>query len=169
MSRSSFSAGRALALSRRFKDSVARGLSKITEACFETKGIGAFPDVQNATILWAGVSEGADFLQSLAHRLDQALDGLGFPGPQHSFHPHVTLGRLKAPTDIKNMISSSSEHAFRKTSVKTVTLFESTMKTTGSEYTSLLEWPLISLRNSSSRHREKLKPNHHPTESRSQS
>ena len=150
-------------------DAIAACLAKYAAASFLSQNIGAFPAVNNARLIWAGVSSGATFLEQLAASIGETLAPLGFPLSRRPFHPHVTLGRLATPTNVESMIASEAEHMFSKTLVESITLFESAMKTTGSEYTPLLEWPLCPPKNSSIRHRGKLKPNHSPTESRSQS
>jgi RNA 2',3'-cyclic 3'-phosphodiesterase len=56
-------------------------------------GGGAFPDPRRPRVLWIGISEGADRLGDMAHRLDERLKPLGWPPESRPFAPHLTLAR----------------------------------------------------------------------------
>lgn len=58
------------------------------------QGLGVFPHWSRPQVLWAGVAQGAVQLASLAAALERSL----MPKPDgKSFHPHITLARLKTP------------------------------------------------------------------------
>ena len=57
-------------------------------------GFGAFPTPQRPHVLWVGCDP-APPLELLQHRLEQAMDRIGFPLEGRPFHPHLTLGRAK--------------------------------------------------------------------------
>ncbi|HVK75683.1 MAG TPA: RNA 2',3'-cyclic phosphodiesterase [Kofleriaceae bacterium] len=100
---------------------------------FRAARLGAFARPAKATVVWAGVDDpGA--LGALAEALDRELSALGFPREQRSFHPHVTLGRLREPADVGGVLLPFSEQVFSETRVEFATLFESLTKPTGSEY-----------------------------------
>jgi len=61
---------------------------------FRTGGVGAFPRMSRAQVLFMGV-EDAGATSELVACLDAALEPLGFPPEQRAFAPHVTLGRAK--------------------------------------------------------------------------
>lgn len=109
---------------------------------FTTRGVGAFPKLDRARVVWAGVDEPGGHLIRLAAALDQAVAGLGFEQETRAFHPHVTLGRLRQPSDVSRLLGPVSEKMFSKTSVETVVLYKSVTKSTGSEYLAEAEWPL---------------------------
>ncbi len=126
-------------------DRVEAALQDTPQCEFETRGIGAFPNLEKAQVIWAGVHQNGDALTKLSSKIDSALTSLGYPSDKYPFYPHVTLGRLKLPSDVRDMVASLSEQAFSKTRIESVTLFKSTTKTNGSEYTNLMNWPLNSL------------------------
>jgi len=78
----------------------------------------------------------------MANGIDTALADLGFPAETRAYHPHVTLGRLREPKSVESVLEPYSEHLFSKTSVDSVVLYESKLKSTGSEYEIRHEWPL---------------------------
>src|SRR4051812_17178428 len=57
------------------------------------EGVGAFPPVRPARIVWVGVGSGHPRLFQLRQRLDDALLASGLQLDVRTFHPHVTLGR----------------------------------------------------------------------------
>jgi 2'-5' RNA ligase len=109
----------------------------------ETRGLGAFPSPERARVLWAGVDEaGGARLTELARRVEGTAEELGFAREDRPFHPHVTLARLAAPSDVRGVIGCCPEQMFRLSWVDSVVLFESHMKSTGSEYDEKTRWPL---------------------------
>jgi 2'-5' RNA ligase len=125
------------------RDRVASALAGQRAFEVETRGLGAFPTVERARVVWAGVdpTSGAR-LTDLAGRIERAAEELGFAREERPFHPHVTLARLKDPADVRGLLGSCSEHLFRVSWVDSVILFESHMRSTGSEYEEKARWPL---------------------------
>jgi len=62
------------------------------------------------------------------------MEALGFEAEKRSFHPHVTLGRLRESRPLKEAVLPVSEQMFGTTSIDSITLFESETKSTGSVY-----------------------------------
>lgn len=58
-------------------------------------GFGGFPSAGRARILWAGIDEGADRLDTLARDVEDSLEPLGFAPDTRPFRPHLTLGRAR--------------------------------------------------------------------------
>jgi 2'-5' RNA ligase len=56
-------------------------------------GGGAFPNAARPRVLWIGISEGADRIESLVERLATQLEPLGWPRESRPFTPHLTLAR----------------------------------------------------------------------------
>ncbi|MBI4420745.1 MAG: RNA 2',3'-cyclic phosphodiesterase [Gemmatimonadetes bacterium] len=57
-------------------------------------GFGAFPSPERPRVIWVGC-ERLPALELLQHRVEQALERLGFPLEGRAFRPHLTLGRVK--------------------------------------------------------------------------
>lgn len=100
------------------------------------EGAGAFPGEQNPRVLWAGFT-GATELLGLQDELDRELEREGFPRESRSFHPHLTLGRVKGPGRLREAMIRLEKHREEKFGVMTVgkvTLFESRLRPEGAEY-----------------------------------
>jgi 2'-5' RNA ligase len=98
------------------------------------RGVGAFPDPGNARVIWAGVDDPSGGMSRIAEILESELDELGFRREERAFHPHITMGRVKRVDDVSRILQSFTEQKFRSSRIESVTLFESIMKSSGSEY-----------------------------------
>lgn len=116
-------------------EAAARGTPRIS---FRTTRLGAFPSLEKASVLWAGVDEGGGAgggpLAQLAARIDAAMIGLGFPAETRPFHAHVTLARLRETRPIKEVVLPVAEQMFGDTRIDSIILFESETKSSGSVY-----------------------------------
>ena len=59
------------------------------------EGMGAFPDSSNPRTIWIGVSDGVNELRTLAKRIDEEMEKIGFPSENRQFSPHLTVGRTR--------------------------------------------------------------------------
>ncbi len=87
-------------------------------------GLGAFPNLAQARVLWVGVDGGRRSLARLAEAVEQCCVRAGFPADTRGFGAHLTLSRLKPPADVSRLVavSPASEVADR---VGHVVLFRS--------------------------------------------
>ncbi len=108
----------------------ARGTPRLT---FRTTRLGAFPSLDKASVVWAGIEDGGG-LGELAKRLEIEMTELGFAAEPRPYHPHVTLGRLRETRAVKDVVLPLSEQMFGDTRIESVTLFESETKSSGSVY-----------------------------------
>ena len=109
------------------------------------RGTGTFPGLpRTPRVLWAGTDEPAAFGDLFA-RLEAGLAGLGFERESRPFHPHLTLGRVKNSSGIRDAIEElerAGDAAFGTMTVSRVTLFKSTLMPDGAVYSALKEAPL---------------------------
>jgi 2'-5' RNA ligase len=104
----------------------------------EASGGGAFPDATSARVLWAGVRDPSGGLGQLSRAVDDAMVGLGFaPEPARPFVPHVTLGRVRGAADCTACIEQLSGQTFGTSRIREISLYESEVKSRGSEYNAL--------------------------------
>ena len=96
--------------------------------------LGAFPSLDKASVLWAGVEEGSGALAELAKRIDERCSALGFAAEKRAFHPHITFARVRETRAIREVVLPLSEQMFGDTRVDAMTLFESETKSSGSVY-----------------------------------
>jgi RNA 2',3'-cyclic 3'-phosphodiesterase len=94
---------------------------------FSTARLGAFPDAQRAKVVWAGVTSRDDALGRLARRIDDMTAERGFASDR-PFAGHVTLGRLREPAAVHDVLLPLMEQVFSDTKVTGVSLLESIVK-----------------------------------------
>jgi len=114
-------------------DALAEAVAGEGRTTFRTTRLGAFPSLDHASVLWAGIEDGAA-LTRLARSIGAAVAGLGFQVDPRPFHPHVTIARLRTPRAIREIVLPMAEQMFGDTRIETVTLFESETKSSGSVY-----------------------------------
>ena len=105
------------------------------------EGIGAFPKMARARVLWAGVNDEGRCAAALFHRLDRAMSELGLPGEDRDYVPHLTLARFKAPT----AVPASCEDLLPKGPsfrLSELLLIESTLTPAGARYEVKESFPL---------------------------
>jgi len=117
------------------RDALDAALVGVAPIKFRTARLGAFPSLEKASVLWAGV-DGTP-LDDVAARVERAMAGIGFAAEHRGFHAHVTLGRLRETRSVRDLVLPLSEQMFSDSRADGVTLFESETKSSGSVYREL--------------------------------
>jgi 2'-5' RNA ligase len=103
-------------------------------------GIGVFPGIRRARVIWAGFSGRTDLLGDLQRSLDEKLAALGFPREERPFRGHLTIGRFSepvAPELMADVLNAFSARTFGECAVKELVLFQSDLQPKGPVYTAL--------------------------------
>jgi 2'-5' RNA ligase len=102
------------------------------------QGLGAFPSLTRARVLWAGIGDGAAAAARLAGRVDEALATLGFEREARGFAGHVTLGRVRQPRANPRLAAAlGGRGAYGRVRVEHVCLMRSELSPRGARYTEL--------------------------------
>src|SRR5262245_53705051 len=89
------------------RDALDGALVGVAPLKFRTARLGAFPSLEKASVLWAGV-EGTP-LDDVAARVERAMVGIGYSAEHRGFHAHVTLGRLRETRSVRELVLPLSE------------------------------------------------------------
>ncbi|WP_372634344.1 RNA 2',3'-cyclic phosphodiesterase [Fodinibius sp.] len=120
-------------------------LSGVHQQVFSMKieGLGCFPQKGHPRILWAGITNAAE-LMKLQARIEEKCVALGFDPADHSFKPHITLGRARGVTrrDIRSLINQHKQFAIPDVSVKEFVLYESILRSSGAVHKRIEHFPL---------------------------
>ena len=109
------------------------------------RGLGVFPNARAPRVAWAGVSEGAAELTSLASRAEEACSKHGFELEKRPFAAHLTLGRAREPrpnAGLATAIERFAETEFGGGEIDRVLLMQSTLHRSGAVYTAIGEQSL---------------------------
>ncbi|MGM0501488.1 MAG: RNA 2',3'-cyclic phosphodiesterase [Bacillota bacterium] len=105
--------------------------------------LGAFPDKEQPQVIWAGISENSQPLIDLQQTVENKMIELGFDKEQHSYTPHITLGRVRKEEKNKKKISQKiKEFPFKiqaEQVVDKIAVIESKLTAQGPIYNSLAE------------------------------
>lgn len=121
------------------------GLSGVEAFPISLKGTGAFPNLERPRVIWCGVSGGEEPLCSLAARIDDLLEPVGFPKEKRPFSAHLTLGRLRSEKGTKSLIGKIKETQDLELGeflADRVLVMKSDLKPSGPIYTPLKEFLL---------------------------
>jgi RNA 2',3'-cyclic 3'-phosphodiesterase len=129
---------------------LAEAVAAIRPFSLTLHGVGAFPGLERARILWTGVSGGALEARALQARVEDSLEVRGFAREARLWHPHVTLGRVfderrwrqDAARDLRPVIAGIATRSFGSFSVRSVALMQSQLGRDGARYRPVAEVPL---------------------------
>ena len=110
--------------------------------CLDVHGLGVFPHVKHPRIFWVGIAGTTQVLQKLVLEIEAALEPLNFPVEEKSYHPHLTMARIKRENGlvgsalVEKGILEGKQH-FGTLTVDRFTLFQSDLDSSGATYTPL--------------------------------
>jgi 2'-5' RNA ligase len=117
-------------------DSVAESVRRIAPFGLVLGGAGAFPSARRASVLWLGVTTGADALADLAGAISEATAPLGFPVDDRPFLPHLTMARSARARDLRATVAALNDGpAGPSFTVDQVVLFDSDTRADGALHT----------------------------------
>lgn len=103
-------------------------------------GVGVFPGVNRARVIWVGVEEGKSRLTQMVEEIEKKLVEQGFPRERRKWIPHLTLARIKDLKDkesIKKMVSQEKQVSVGEVEVEAITVMQSRLTPEGAIYTPL--------------------------------
>ncbi len=104
---------------------------------FRTQGCGAFPDVNSARIVWAGLdAQGAEVMSLLNQTLERGLDEIGIIPDAREYRPHITLARIRSedPVDVSAFLAPLKDLEFGTSYVRDLVLISSELTKDGPVY-----------------------------------
>jgi RNA 2',3'-cyclic 3'-phosphodiesterase len=114
---------------------VALGALSVRSGPVRLGGAGAFPSERRGRVLWVGARAGGALLAQLAAAVGALLRPLGHEPEAREYHPHVTLARCKAPTDLREVVAGLGDGPVGPAwDARDVVLFESRTRREGAEY-----------------------------------
>jgi 2'-5' RNA ligase len=109
-------------------------------ATVDVRGLGAFPSVERARVLWAGVRDGETGLDALVTDLETGL-APAFRKEMRRFHPHLTVARSEPPVHLPAPYGETPL-ATEPFSIEQVVLFRSRLEGDATRYEPIGSFPL---------------------------
>ncbi len=119
---------------------------KQTIFSIHVQGLGVFPQVKHPRIFWVGLTGDTEALKNFVLEIEAVLEPLGFPPEEKSYHPHLTLARIKRENAkvgsafIQTRALECAQH-LGTVIVDRFTLFQSDLDSSGARYSSLWTVP----------------------------
>jgi len=108
------------------------------------RSLGWFPNPHNPRVFFVGIHAPPE-LAKLASETESVCEVVGLPREDREFKPHLTLARIKRPTDLlklKQAIAALPSVEFGAFKAEAFHLYQSQLRPTGSVYTKLETYPL---------------------------
>lgn len=108
-------------------------------------GFGAFPNLRRPRVLWIGIEDGQQELNRLYSLINKNTASEGIAEERTSFHPHVTVARVRRNSVIPVSFLSKCNHeplSFGTWKADTITFMQSDLKRQGPVYTTLASFKL---------------------------
>lgn len=100
----------------------------VKNLALKIQGVGAFPDPQDARVLWLGVQNSQE-LKQLQRHLSGHLNGLGIDViDDRPFLPHLTVARLRNLQSVTDLVNLGGRKSFGEYLISEVILFESVLQ-----------------------------------------
>jgi 2'-5' RNA ligase len=106
----------------------------------QARGVGAFPGLRKARVLWVGLAGDLDRLHGIQADLESGLQSIGFPKDSRRFRAHLTIGRVGRRGGVQTFgetFASLQDMASDAFQVDRLALYQSVLKPTGAQYSRL--------------------------------
>jgi RNA 2',3'-cyclic 3'-phosphodiesterase len=124
---------------------LARAAARYEPLHLAVEGGGAFGSVRKARVLWAGVTGDVERLRRLAGSVAAAARRAGIDVAEGRFRPHVTVARLREPTDVADQVrwwSTYSGPPWQAARIDLVRSHPAVGEGARPRYETLRTWPL---------------------------
>ncbi len=124
-------------------DAMAATIPTLSSFRLTYETVGGFPDLVHPRVLWVGAGR-SETLNILQEEVERICEQFGFVREARSFHPHITLGRVKGSGNLARLTAKAKSITFEPitTDCSEVLLIKSDLQPAGSVYTTLKSFPL---------------------------
>jgi 2'-5' RNA ligase len=125
----------------RIKEAVAAVAARHHPAACTIDEIGGFPNLNRPRVIWAGLKGDIESLAEISGEIDEAMHRLGFERENRKFKPHLTLGRVRDLSGIKELCDYIGQYRIEPAGINLdrLVLFKSTLTPQGPIYERLFE------------------------------
>jgi 2'-5' RNA ligase len=130
----------------RFSEAAARAVAGVKPFSIRLEQTGAFPERGQPRVLWIGVNDASGTLVALHARLENESAKAGFAREARSFHPHLTVARLRNAEGARALATAHKQTEFApvEIAVSELVVIRSELSNAGSRYTLISQHELKS-------------------------
>jgi len=102
-------------------------------------GLGGFPNMNKPRVIWVGSDDPKNKLGDLASKVESGCGEAGFGKGDKKFSAHLTIGRVKFPQGIENILDKieNTNFATKPFNVGEILIYKSVLSAAGPTYTKL--------------------------------
>jgi 2'-5' RNA ligase len=105
---------------------IARAVGELPRFGIALRGMGGFPSLGKAKVIWAGVEDRSGGLERVARAVEAVAGELGVGETEaRPFHAHVTVGRSREGADARAALAGLADRNFGPVAVEELHLYES--------------------------------------------
>lgn len=105
---------------------------------FSIRGLGAFPSLKKAQVVWAGIKEKNGRLESLQRCVEDFCGTYGFDREKRPFRPHLTLARVRRDRsiseDLRQYLTQNGDTRYIESFFNKLVLYSSILRPQGPLY-----------------------------------
>lgn len=125
-------------------DQLIKSVREVTVEPFQMMltGLGVFPKLNRPRVVWVGVEKGATELTKVFSDVEKKLVKMGFETERRSFHPHLTVCRIRSGRNRVPLVEEIIHQAVYELGtvhVDKIVLKKSVLTQSGAIYTNLAE------------------------------
>jgi RNA 2',3'-cyclic 3'-phosphodiesterase len=113
---------------------------------FRLNGLGGFPGVKNARVIWCGLEADLEAICRIQNAIEDLSAKYGFLKEERGFRPHLTIARTKRdahmPSPLADYIAGNRDTVFGESKFDRVVLYKSDLGREGPTYTEVDSLPL---------------------------
>ena len=111
----------------------------------EIRECGAFPPRGKPNVLWIGISDPSANLAKLHEEIEDECDRIGITRERRTFHPHLTIARLRDPRGTRELAQLHQDIGFDPVGIRVtdLCLIRSELSSAGSRYTVIARHSLV--------------------------
>ena len=120
--------------------------ASMTQFEIDIRDRGSFPTRGKPSVLWTGIEDPSANLKKLHDALENECERAGFARDARSFHPHLTIARLRGSHGARHLsdLHKSIDLPALRVRVQDVCLIRSELSSAGSRYTVVARFELMS-------------------------
>ncbi len=122
---------------KNLSEAASRAVATTAPFTIRLEGTGVFPPHGSPRVLWIGVNDCERKLGELRERLEEESERAGFSRETRSFHPHLTIARLRKPEQARTLAAAHKTMEFvpAEIQVSKLLVIRSELSSAGSKYT----------------------------------
>jgi 2'-5' RNA ligase len=127
----------------KLSEAARRAVAGLSAFNLVVSGAGSFPKSGPAKVLWLGIEDHSGQLNILHERLEREGALEGFAKEERTFHPHLTIARLRKITGARELAAAHRECGFHpvKALISELVVIRSELSSAGSKYTVVSRHP----------------------------